>query len=270
MIVLLLAFAATASPVGCPTHSGTLATIAAASTDTVIRVTVDAGALFAGATAVVHAAACVPLAPGASGMQMIRTEPSVAQCYGAHGLACPAGVGWPLAAPTWRFVELDSLGRATVALPSAASFYPTSYQASAHVVDSVAGIATSTGSVSLDPVCPYAPGSFDFCYFCGPCGAGEGECRGQDGLCESGLRCSRDVGRHFGLSATVDVCLDPADPGFCPVPLGAVDRCWECGLCGAGEGNCSGDLECFGGALGDMECKHEPSLGWSTCQVVTP
>jgi hypothetical protein len=271
MIILsILTALASAQGLGCPADSGTVATITDATFNRTLAVTVDAGSLFAGDTAVVHAAACVSMLPGVAGMSLIRTQEFIKQCNGSHGLVCPTGVGFPLGFPNYQYTTLDSEGKATVLLPHVAIFFPHDYTARAFVIDYTANIATSTAPVRLDPVCPYDPGAHDYCYFCGPCGEGEGDCWGQDSKCDSGLLCSIDSGRTFNFAATVDVCLPETHPAYCSVPLGDSNRCWECGPCSVGEGACAHDLDCLGGALGDTECAFNATLGWNTCQVVTP
>lgn len=273
MIILsILTALASAQGLGCPSDAGTPATITNASSDLQLQVTIDAGPQFANATTIVHAAACITTMPGVSGMQLIQTAEYVRQCGGAHGLICPRGTGWPLAFPNYQYAELDSNGRATVAIPDAATFFPIDYVARAFVVDFVGNVATSTPPLRMVPVCPYENGNLNRCYFCGGCAEGEGNCIGNDGMCapNQGLQCSKDVGADFGLAPTVDVCMNPTSPGFCSVPLGDADRCWYCGPCGAGEGACSHNLDCLGGFIGDMECAFEPSVGWNTCQIPTP
>ena len=55
------------------------------------------------------------------------------------------------------------------------------------------------------PSCPYPNGHGDYCRDCGPCGAGEGDCDGDD-QCESGLICATDVGADYGFPSNYDVC----------------------------------------------------------------
>jgi hypothetical protein len=53
------------------------------------------------------------------------------------------------------------------------------------------------------------PGGKKFCRRCGPCGEGQGHCRG-DGDCYGDLVCAANVGGEFGFSPTTDVCVpDP-------------------------------------------------------------
>lgn len=52
------------------------------------------------------------------------------------------------------------------------------------------------------------PGSKRFCKQCGPCGAGQGNCR-DDTDCVGDLSCGEDVGEDFGFSAETDVCVPP-------------------------------------------------------------
>ena len=56
--------------------------------------------------------------------------------------------------------------------------------------------------------CPFTVGDPRYCDECGPCGEGEGGCRGDD-QCASGLVCAEDFGARFGLARAVDVCLTP-------------------------------------------------------------
>jgi hypothetical protein len=53
------------------------------------------------------------------------------------------------------------------------------------------------------------PGAKKFCRRCGPCGEGQGNCRG-DSDCFGDLVCAEDVGGEFGFKPTTNVCV--SDP----------------------------------------------------------
>lgn len=94
------------------------------------------------------------------------------------------------------------------------------------------------------PPCRLGLGHPRYCTECGPCGEGEGNCRGDD-QCRAGLACFADRGAEFGLRRRADVCL-PRD-GSCTVDVGRGTYCTECGPCGFGEGDCDNDAECQAG-----------------------
>lgn len=54
--------------------------------------------------------------------------------------------------------------------------------------------------------CPVAPGDWDYCSLCGPCGPGQGDCD-SDAECVEGLTCEQDVGPDHGLAKGLDVCV---------------------------------------------------------------
>ena len=56
--------------------------------------------------------------------------------------------------------------------------------------------------------CEVALGDPGYCGECGPCAAAQGGCRGDDD-CRGELICAEDFGRHFGMTAGVDVCVAP-------------------------------------------------------------
>ena len=62
------------------------------------------------------------------------------------------------------------------------------------------------------PTCPSCErevgGDWRFCKSCGPCGAGQGNCR-NDSECVGDLRCVEDVGSDFGFFTETNVCLPP-------------------------------------------------------------
>jgi len=71
--------------------------------------------------------------------------------------------------------------------------------------------------------CPLEPGDPRYCSECGPCGEGEGGCRGDD-QCQEGLACAEDFGELFGLPRTADVCVTPGaapPPAYAAVALPA-------------------------------------------------
>ena len=51
-------------------------------------------------------------------------------------------------------------------------------------------------------------GHHDYCWYHGPCVAGQGDCDG-DSKCQSGLTCVDDVGATYGFAADMDVCEGP-------------------------------------------------------------
>lgn len=272
MIILSLLTALASAQGICPTDHGTVVPLLNVSTDAELRLSIDGGPMFSGARATVSAVACSDPMIGAAWpvWPPVPTEGRMAQCGATHGLQCAQGeMWWPLSFPTWQFVNLDSSGRAVVTLPNAATFQAKYYLASVFIEDLVGNKATDGGPIRMDPVCPFDNGTVNRCYFC-ECETGEGNCAGEDGRCAQGLQCSPDMGSDFGLPPTVDVCMDPASPSFCSVPLGDPNRCWECGPCAVGEGACTHALDCIGGAFGDTECDYNPTLGWNTCQVVVP
>ncbi len=93
--------------------------------------------------------------------------------------------------------------------------------------------------------CPLAPGDRDYCEACGPCEAGEGNCK-STGECDGFLNCFDDVGPELGFRAGTSVCLQAA-PEDCPFQPGAQEYCALCGLCDVGEGDCDGDRQCRAG-----------------------
>ena len=67
--------------------------------------------------------------------------------------------------------------------------------------------------------CPVPVGDWDYCFLCGPCSNGEGDCD-SDAECKDGLRCHRNIGdsEPYYLRKGVDLCIgeettteDPAD-----------------------------------------------------------
>jgi hypothetical protein len=56
--------------------------------------------------------------------------------------------------------------------------------------------------------CAWNEGDYFYCRDCGPCAAGEGNCR-RNSDCASGLQCVQDVGGQYGFGAKVDVCESP-------------------------------------------------------------
>lgn len=55
--------------------------------------------------------------------------------------------------------------------------------------------------------CHLEPGHKNFCRDCGPCGAGQGNCR-KDAECLVGLVCAQNAGKNFGLKSGVNVCSE--------------------------------------------------------------
>ena len=88
-------------------------------------------------------------------------------------------------------------------------------------------------------------GHVDYCRDEGPCSVGQGDCDGNS-ECESGLRCSQDVGAGYGFPPNYDVC--EADPERSD--NGHVDYCRDYGPCSAGQGDCDSTSECQSG----LEC----------------
>lgn len=103
-------------------------------------------------------------------------------------------------------------------------------------------------------LCAYAAGDVRYCNDCGPCQIGQGDCDSQ-AECRSGLTCAANVGANYGFPPGTDVCED-----HCPVPLGDVSRCNQCGPCRWGEGDCDSDAECQSG----LRCTHNVGgdFGW--------
>ena len=93
--------------------------------------------------------------------------------------------------------------------------------------------------------CPLPPGHPNYCEVCGPCSAGEGNCKAS-GQCTGVLTCFEDVGAQLGFSAGTNVCL-VSSPESCPFEPGHPDYCRVCGVCEEGEGDCDADRECGAG-----------------------
>ena len=111
-------------------------------------------------------------------------------------------------------------------------------------------IGTIYGFPAAYDVCETDPerwqnGHVDYCRNEGPCEVGEGDCDGSS-ECESGLRCSQDVGAGYGFPPNYDVC--EADPERWD--NGHVDYCRDYGPCSVGQGDCDSDSECQSG----LEC----------------
>ena len=67
-------------------------------------------------------------------------------------------------------------------------------------------VGANYGWAATVDVCEAAPlGHSDYCLDTNRCGAGEGDCDG-DNHCQAGLSCVHDVGANYGWAATVDVC----------------------------------------------------------------
>ncbi len=96
--------------------------------------------------------------------------------------------------------------------------------------------------------CPLEPGDPDFCAACGPCRAGEGNCKAGS-ECATFTSCFQDVGPELGFAAGTNVCLRAA-PEDCPFAVGDAEFCRQCGICDIGEGDCDSDRECGPG----LEC----------------
>lgn len=96
-----------------------------------------------------------------------------------------------------------------------------------------------------DAYCPLEPGHPDYCSACGPCAAGEGNCRA-NGECRGVLRCFEGVGSELGFKLGVGVCLAGA-PADCPFSPGHPNYCKLCGVCDEGVGDCDTDRECKAG-----------------------
>jgi hypothetical protein len=60
--------------------------------------------------------------------------------------------------------------------------------------------------------CPVAPGDWDYCSLCGPCGPGQGDCD-TDANCVEGLTCEQDVGPDYGFAKGIDVCVGVPSSG---------------------------------------------------------
>ncbi len=88
-------------------------------------------------------------------------------------------------------------------------------------------------------------GHVDYCRDEGPCEVGQGDCDGNS-QCESGLRCSQDVGAGYGFPPNYDVCEADPERG----QNGHVDHCRDYGPCSVGQGDCDSDSECQSG----LEC----------------
>ena len=91
-------------------------------------------------------------------------------------------------------------------------------------------------------------GHVDYCRDFGPCEAGQGDCDGTS-ECQSGLRCSRDIGANYGFPANYDVCEADPERG----ENGHVDYCRDYGPCGVGEGDCDSASECESG----LQCNRD-------------
>lgn len=70
------------------------------------------------------------------------------------------------------------------------------------------GIKTLYGPEFYAAPCDLPPGHPNFCRRCGPCGEGQGNCRGRK-ECGGVLECGRNVGREFGFDAGTNVCVPP-------------------------------------------------------------
>jgi len=93
--------------------------------------------------------------------------------------------------------------------------------------------------------CDQLHGDWDFCFLCGPCDEGEGDCDSNE-ECLPGLICSDNVGEDYGFESSVDVCVTNTT---CEEPNGTNDYCSVCGPCGEGQGDCDGDQECQDGLI---------------------
>ena len=91
-------------------------------------------------------------------------------------------------------------------------------------------------------------GHVDYCRDYGPCEVGQGDCDGTS-ECQSGLRCSRDIGANYGFPANYDVCEADPERG----ENGHVDYCRDYGPCGVGEGDCDSASECESG----LQCNRD-------------
>ncbi|MCG8418349.1 MAG: hypothetical protein MJE77_10445 [Proteobacteria bacterium] len=91
--------------------------------------------------------------------------------------------------------------------------------------------------------CPEPLGSFNYCSWDCPCGAGQGDCD-YDDHCTAGTVCIRDVGILFGYGAGVDVCMEPCSE----LALGSPEFCDNC-PCESGQGDCDSDSECASGLV---------------------
>ena len=86
------------------------------------------------------------------------------------------------------------------------------------------------------------PGSNDYYAFSGPCGAGEGDCDG-DNECQAGFVWVNNVGANCGFRRIVDLCEASIE--------GRNDYCALTGPCAAGEGGCDDDPECRPGLVSE-------------------
>ena len=105
-------------------------------------------------------------------------------------------------------------------------------------VNDQGGFYSNRGYESYVDVCETP--NFDLCKDFGPCPAGNGDCD-SDSECQSGLRCSQDVGAIYGYPANYDVCEVRA------VTNDLVDYCRDYGPCSVGQGDCDANSECQSG-----------------------
>ena len=91
-------------------------------------------------------------------------------------------------------------------------------------------------------------GHVDYCRDFGPCEVGQGDCDG-DSQCQSGLRCSQDIGANYGFPPNYDVCEANPERG----QNGHVDYCRDFGPCSAGQGDCDSASECESG----LQCSRD-------------
>ena len=102
-------------------------------------------------------------------------------------------------------------------------------------------------------------GSNDHCAVSGTCGAGEGDCDG-DQECQTGLMCVHDIGANCGFRSIVDVCESVSTGSG----LGSNDYCAVNGPCGEGEGNCDNDQECQAALV----CVHDVGTNYDFRAIV--
>ena len=99
-----------------------------------------------------------------------------------------------------------------------------------------------------------------------PCSEGEGDCDG-DSQCGEGLLCANDIGWHYGLPATWDVCVSEIEcPAYDPHnPNGSF--CTEACPCDDGQGDCDSDNQCAPGlhCATDVGPIYGLPVGWDVC-----